>query len=145
MSNSLWPNGLQHSRLPCPSPAPGTYSKSCPSSQWCHPTVILCHLLLLPSIVPSIRVFSSGGQSIRVSASASVLPMNIQDWFLLGLTGLNCLQSKRLKSLPQHHSSKGKILWCSAFFMVQLSHPHMTTGKTIALTRWTFVSKVMYF
>ena len=151
MSNSLWPHGLQHSRLPCPSPAPGTCSKSCPSSQWCHPTVILCHLLLLPSILPSIRVFSNksvlhtGGQSIGVSASASVLPMNIQDWFLLGLTGLNCLQSKRLKSLPQHHSSKAKILWCSAFFMVQLSHPHMTTGKTIALTRWTFVSKVMYF
>ena len=90
------------------------------------------------------QFFASGGQRIGVSTSASVLPMNIQDWFLLGLTGLNCLQSKRLKSLPQHHSSKGKILWCSAFFTVQLSHPHMTTGKTIALTRWTFGSNHFY-
>ena len=86
----------------------------------------LCHpLLLLPSIFPSIRVFSndwfftSGGKSIGVSASASVLSMNIQDWFPLGLTGL-ILQSKGLKSLLQHHSSKASILQHSAFFIVQL-------------------------
>ena len=111
--------------------------------------ILYCPLLLLPSIFPSIRVFpksqffSSGGQSIAVSASASVLPMNIQlisfriDWFnLLAVQGT-------LKSLIQHHSSKASILQCSAFFIVQLSHSYMTTGKTIALTRQTFVDKVM--
>ena len=81
--------------------------------------------------------FVSCGQSIGVSASASVLPVNIQDWFdLLAVRGT-------IKSLLQHHSSKASILQCSAFFMVQLSHPYMTTGKTIALTRWTFVGKIM--
>ena len=90
------------------------------------------------------RFFTSSGQSIGVSASASVLPMNIQDWFPLGLTGLIPLQSKRtLKSLLQHHSSKASILRSSAFFMVQLSHAYMTTGKTIALTRQSFFGKVM--
>ena len=88
------------------------------------------------------QFFASGGQSIGASALASVLPMNIQDWFPLGLTGLISLQSKRFKSLLQHHSSKASILWCSAFFLVQLSHPYMTTGKTIALTRGNFVGKV---
>ena len=79
------------------------------------------------------QLFTSGGQSIGASASASVLPMNIQDWFdLLAVQGT-------LKSLLQHHSSKASILLCSAFFMVQLSHPYMTTGKTIALSRRTFV------
>ena len=86
---------------------------------------------------------ASGGQSIGASASASVLPMNIQDWFPLGLTGLISLQSKTLKSLLQHHSSKASVLWCSAFFMVQLWHAYTATGKTITLTIWTFVSKVM--
>ena len=107
-----------------------------------------CPLLLLPSIFPSIRVFSneklfaSGGQRIGVSASASVLPMNIQDC-PLGLTGWISSRSKELSSLLQHHSSKASILRRSAFFMVQLSHPYMTTGKTIAFTRHTFVGKVM--
>ena len=87
------------------------------------------------------QFFASGGQSIGVSASASVLPMNIQDQFPLGWTGWISLLSK--KSLLQCHSSKASILWCSAFFIVQLSHPYMTTGKAIALTRQTFVSKVM--
>ena len=103
--NSLQPHALQHTRLPCPSPASKTYSNLCPSIQWCHQRVhlTLCHpLLLLPSIFPGIGVFSNesvlriNGQSIGVSASASVLPMNIQDWFLLGLTGLVSLQSKEL-------------------------------------------------
>ena len=94
-------------------------------------------LLLLPSIFPSIRVFqmsqlfASGGQSIEVSASASVLPMNIQEWFSLGWIGWIPLQSKGLSTL-QHHSSKASILWCSAFLKVQLSHPYITTGKTKA-------------
>ena len=112
--------------------------------------LILCHPLLLPSsIFPSIRVFSNESvlhirwQSIGVSTSASVLLMNIQDLSSLGWTGRISLQSKGLSSLLQHHSSKSSILWCSALFMVQLSHPFMTTGKTIALTRWTFVGKVM--
>ena len=104
-------------------------------------------LLLLPSVFPSIRVFpvswlfASGGQSI--GASASVHSTNIQGWFPLGLTGLISLLSKGLTRLLQHHSSKASILLCSGFFMVQLSHPYRTTGKTIALTRWTFVGKVM--
>ena len=103
--------------------------------------LILCHpFLLLPSIFPSIRVFSSESfllirwPNIAVSASASIFPMNSQDWFPLGWTGWMSLQSKRLKSLLQHHSSKASILWYSASFMVQLSYPYMTTGKTIALT-----------
>ena len=109
--------------------------------------LILCQLLLLlPSIFPSIRVFSNeSALCIRwpnMGASASVLPKNSQDWFPLGLTGLISLQSKRFKSLLQHHSSKASILWCSAFFLVQLSHPYMTTGKTITLTRRPIVGKV---
>ena len=92
---------------------------------------------------PGSQFFTSGGQSIGVSASTSVLPMNIQDRFPLGWTSWISLQSKGLSSLLQHHSSKASILWRSAFFIVQLSHPYMVTGKTIALTRWTFVSKVM--
>ena len=89
------------------------------------------------------QLFASGGQSIGVSASASVLPMNIQDQFPLGWTGWIALLSKGLSSLLQHHSSKASVLQHSVFFIVQLSHPYMTTGKTIALTRWTFVGKVM--
>ena len=110
--------------------------------------LILCSsLLLLLSIFPSIRAFPvsqlfvSGGQSVGASASASVLPMNIQSWIPLGLT--DTAVQGTLKSLLQHHSFKAPILWCSAFFMVQLSHPYMTTGKTTALTRSTFVGKVM--
>ena len=91
-------------------------------------------------LFPMSRFFAPGGQSIGASASASVLPTNIQDCFPLGLTGLISLQSKGLSSLLHHHSSKASILQCSDFFMVQLSHPYVTTGKTIALTRWTFVS-----
>ena len=112
--------------------------------------LIICHLLLLlPSIFLSIRcfpvswLFASGGQSIGASASVSVLPMNVQDWFSLGLAGLISMLSKRLKSLLQHHSSKALILWHLDFFMVPLSHLHMTTGKTIALTIQTFVGNVM--
>ena len=110
---------------------------------------LCCPLLLLPSVFPNIRsspvswLFTSRSQSIGASALASVLPMNNQDWFPLGLTGWISLQSKWLSSLLQHHSSKASTLWHSAFFTVQLSHLYMTTGKTIALTKWTFVSKIM--
>ena len=109
--------------------------------------LILCHpFLLMPSIFPSIRSFPtsqffiSSGQSIEASASASILPMNIQDWFPLGWTGWMSFQSKELSRV---FSSKASILWCSAFFIVQLSHPYVTTGKTTVLTRWIFVGKVM--
>ena len=150
MSDSLWPHELQHARPPCPSPAPEVYSNSCPSTQWCHPSISSSVILFssCPQSLPASEslqmslFFPSGGQSIGVSAPASVLPMNIQDWFPLGWTGWISLQSKGLKSLLQHHSSKASILWSSAFFIVRLSHLHMTTGKTIALTRWTFVGKV---
>ena len=151
MSDSLPPHGLQHTSPPCSSPTPGVYSNSCPLSWWCHPTIsssvvpFSSHLQSFPasgSFLMS-QFFASGGQSIGVPASASVLPMTIQDWFPLGWTGWISLLSKGHKSLLQHHSSKASILWCSAFFTVQLSHPYMTTGKTIALTRWTFVGKVM--
>ena len=104
MSNSLWPHGLEHARPPCPSPTPGACSNSCPLSQWCHPTIsssivpFSSRLQSFPasgSFVTS-QFFVSGDQSIGVSASTSVLPMNIQDWFPLGWTGWVPLQSKGL-------------------------------------------------
>ena len=106
--------------------------------------ILCCPLLLLPSVFPSIGVFSSEsvvhifGQSIGVPASTSVLPMNIQDWFPLEFTGWISLLSKGLSRVFSNTTA-----WHSAFFVVQLSHPYMTTGKTIALTRWTFVGKIM--
>ena len=93
---------------------------------------------------PMSQLFAWGGQRIGVSALASLLPKNTQDWSPLGWTGWTSLQSKGLSRVfSQHHSWKASILQRSAFFTVQLSHPYMTTGKTIALTRWTFVDKVM--
>ena len=124
------------------------------SIEWVMPSN---HLILLSPSLPVLKffpgsgsfpmswLFTSGGQSIGASASSSALPMNIQGWYPLGLTGLISLQSEglTLESLLQHHSSKASILQRSAFFIVQLSHLYMTTGKTIALTRRTFVGKVM--
>ena len=152
MSNSLQPHGLQHARPSCPSPTPGVYPNSFSLSRWWHPTIsssVIPFSSCLQSFPASwsfqmSQLFTSGGQSIGVTASTSILPMNTHDWSLLGWTGWISLQSKRpLKSLLQHHSSKASILWRSAFFIGQLSHPYMTTGKTIALTRRTFVGKVM--
>ena len=151
-SHSLRPHGLQHARLPCSSPTPRVYLDSCPLSQWCHPTIsssVVPFSSCLQSFpasrsFPTSQFFTSGGQSIG-SFSFSISPSNEYsrlisfwiDWFdLLAVQGT-------LKSLLQHHSSKASILQCSAFFIVQLSHPHMTSGKTIALTRWIFVGKVM--
>ena len=152
MSNSLWPHGLQDTRPPCPSPTPGACSNSCPSSPWCHPTI-------LSSVIP----FSSHPQSFPTSGSFPMSHALHIRWpkywsfsFSLSLSNeysglisfrmdwldLFAVQGT-LKSLLQHHSSKASILWHSAFFIAQLSHLYMTTGKTIALTRWTFVSKVM--
>ena len=151
VSNSLWPRGPQDARLPCPSPTPWAYSLT--SIELVMPSnhLILCHpLLLLPSIFPSIRVFSNESVlPIRWpkywSFSFSICPSNECsglisfriDWlYLLAV-------QETLKNLLQCHSSKASVLQCSAFFMVQLSHPYMTIGKTIALTRQTFAGKVM--
>ena len=153
MSDSLRPHGLQHTRPPCPSPTPGVYSNSCPSNRWCHSTIS-------SSVIPfssRLQSFPASGLSQMVfsalhirwpkywSFSFNISPPNEysrlvsfrMDWLdLLAVQGT-------LKSLLQHHSSKASTLLCSAFFMVQLSHPSMTIGKTIALTRQTLVSKVM--
>ena len=115
---SLWPHGLQHTRLPCPSPTPGAGSNSCPSSQWCDPTIsypvvpLSSLLQSFPALgsFPMSQFFTLGGQSIGASVSASVLPMNIQDWFPLGWTGWISLQSKRFSRVfsnttVQKHSS----------------------------------------
>ena len=150
MSDSLQPHALQHARLPCPSPTSRACSNSCPLSQWCHPTIssfvvpFSSYLQSFPALgsFPMSRLFTSDGQSVRASASASVLSMNIKGWFLLGLTGLMSFQGT-LKSFPQHHTSKASILWHSAFIMVQLLHLYKTAGKTIALTIWIFVDKVI--
>ena len=134
MSNSLWPHGLQHAR------PPRVYSNSCPSSQWCHPT-ISSSVVPLSSCLQSVpasgsfqisQFFVSGGQRCGVSASASVLPM----------VGSPCSPRDSQESSPKPQF-KSINSWRSAFFIVQLSHLYMPTGKTIALTRWTFVGKVM--
>ena len=154
MSDSLRPHESQHTRPPCPSPTPGVHPESRPSIESVMPSshLILCRpLILLPPIPPSIRVFSNESTlGIRWpkywSFSFSIIPSKEipglisfrMDWLdLLALQGT-------LRSLLQHHSSKASILRRSAFFTVQLSHPYMTTGKTIDLTRWTFVGKVMF-
>ena len=132
-SNSQPPPGLQHARPPCPLPTPRAYSNPCPLSRWCHPIIsssvapFSSHLRSFPALGSFLMSqFASGGQRIGDSASASVLPMNIQDWFPLGwMLDLLAVQGT-LKSLLQHHSSKASILQHSAFFMVQLSHPYMT-------------------
>ena len=151
VSDSFRSHGLQPARPPCPSPTPGAYTNWCPLSQWCHPTIsssVVPFSSCLQSFPSSwsfqmSQFFASGDQSIGVSASSSVLPMNIQDWFPLGWTAWISLQSKGLSRVLQHHSSKASILQHSVFFTVQLSHPYMTTGKIIALTRRTFIGKVM--
>ena len=150
MYDPLQPHESQHSRPPCPSLTPRVYSNSCPLSWWCHPSILSCPLLLLPSIPPSIRIFSNESTLCMKwpkywSFSFSISPSNEHpglisfkmDWLdRLAVQGT-------LKSLLQHHTSKASILRHSAFFTVQLSHPYMTTGKTIASTTWTFVGKVM--
>ena len=150
MSDSLQPHGLQHARLPCPSPTLRACSNSCPLSWWCHPTISssVVHFSCLQSFPASgsfqmSPFFPSGGQSIGVSASALVLPMNIQDWFPLGWTGWISLQSKGLSRVFNTTVQKHQFFGAKLFFIVQLSHPYMTTGKTIALTRRTFVGKVI--
>ena len=150
VSDYLWPHELQHARPPCPSPTPGVHSDSRPSSQWCVAAISSSVVpLLLPPIPPSIRLFSNESTlhmrwpkycsfsfSISPSNEHPALISSRMDWLdLLAVQGT-------LKSFLQHYSSKASILQRSAFFTVQLSHPYMTTGKNIALTRRTFVGKV---
>ena len=144
MSDSLWPHGLQHGRPPCPSPTPGVYSNSCPLSWWCHPTISSSVSHSPPSIFSSIRVFSNESvPHIRWpkywSFSFNISPSDEHprlisfrmDWLdLLAVQGT-------LKSLLQQHSSKVSIVHHWAFFIGHLSHPYMTSGKTIALNRQT--------
>ena len=141
MSDSLWPHELQHTRPPCSSLTPGVYSYSCPSSRWCYPAILSsvvpfssCPQSLPASeSFPMSQLFAWGGKSTGVSALASFLPMNTQDWSLR-MDWLDLLSGQGTpKSLLQHHSSKVSILWRSAFFTVQLSHTYMTIGKTILL------------
>ena len=151
MFNSLQPHGLQNARLPCPSSTSEAYSNSCPLSQWCHPTIsssvvpFASCLQSFPAsgLFPVSPFFAAGGQSIGASVSVSVLPMNNQDWFPLGLISLIPLKSKALSRIFSNTTFQTSILWCSVFYIVQLSHPYMTTGKTIALTRQNFVGPLL--
>ena len=134
--------GLQHARPPCPSPTPGVYLNSCPLSRWCHPAISssVVPFSSSPQSLPASGSFQMSHlftcQNIGVSASTSVLPMyNTQNWSPLGWSGYLLAVQGTLKSLLQHHSSKASILRCSVLFIFQLSHPYMTTGKTIVLTR----------
>ena len=143
MSSSLWPHGLQHARPPCPSPTPGVYPNSPPLSQWCHPTIsssVIPFSSCLQSFpasgsFPMSQLFVSGGQSVGVSASASVLPMNTQDW-----SPCSPRDSQESSPTPKLKSINSSVL--SFLYSLTLTL-YMTTGKTISLTRWTFVGKVM--
>ena len=150
VSDSVQPHESQHARPPCPSPTPRVHPNSCPSSQWCHPAISssvipfsFCPQSLPASgSFPMSQLLAWGGQSIGVSSSASVLPMNTWDWSLLEWTGWISLQSKGLSRVFSNTTvQKHK------FFGAQLSsqsNSHMTTGKTIVLTRWTSVDKVIF-
>ena len=153
MCLTLRPYGLKYARLSCPSLSPGVCLDSRLLNRWCHPTIssfaipFSSCLQSFPASgsFPMSKLFTSGGLNMEASASASVLPMNIQGWYPLGLTGLISLQSKGLSRVFSNtNSSKASILQCSAFFMIQLSHLYMTTRKTIALTTLTFASKVSF-
>ena len=150
MSKSLQPYGLQHARLPCLSPSPGVCSNSCPLSQWYHPTIS-------SFVVPfsCLQSFPASGSFLHIkvlecwpkywSFSFNISPSSEHSGLIsFRIDWLDLLAVQRtLKSLLQHHSLKASILRHSAFFTVQLSHPYMTTGKTVALTRWTFVGKAI--
>ena len=133
MLSSLQRHGLQHTRLPCPSPTPGACSKSCPSSQWCHPMIsssvipFSSHLQSFPGSFPRSQLFTSGGQSIGVSALESVLPMNIQDWFPLGWTGLISLSprdSQESSPIPQHSQLQKHQFFSTQLSLWSSSHIH---------------------
>ena len=151
MSNSLPPHESQHTRPPCPSPSPGVHSDSRPSSPWCHPAISSwvvpfssCPQSLPASeSFPMSQLFAWGSQSTGASASASFLPKKSQGWSPSEWTGWISLQSKGLSRVFSNTTvQKHQFLRHSAFFIVQLSHPYMTTGKTIPLIRRTFVGNV---
>ena len=142
VADSLRPHETQHARPPCPSPTPGVHPDSRPSSQWCHPAIsssVIPFSFCLQSLpasesFPMSQPFAWRGQTTGVSALASFLPKKSQGWSPLEWTGWISLQSKgTLKSLLQHHSSKASILWHSAFFTIQLSHPYVTTMLCYAM------------
>ena len=152
VSDSLRLHELQHARPPCPSPTPGVYSNSRPSSWWCHPVIstsvvpFSSCLQSLPASgsFPMSQLFAWGGQNIGVSASASVLPMNTQDWSLLGWTGWISLQSKGLSRVFSNTTVQKHSFFCTQLSLWSNSHMHTwLLEKTTALTRWTFVGKVM--
>ena len=147
VSDCLWLHGLQHTRLLCPSLSPRVCSNLCSSSSshpLLSPSPLVFNLCQHQRLFPWVGSFTSSAQSIGALASVSVFPMNIQGWFPLGLTCLISFEVQEThKSLLHHHNLKASILWCSAISTVQLSHSYMATGKTIALTIWTFVGKVM--
>ena len=130
---------------------PRVYPNSCPSSWWCHPTIsssVVPFSSCLQSFPSSgsfqmSQLFTSGSPSIGVSASTSVLPMNTQDWFPLEWTGWISLQSKGFSRVFFNTTVQKHQFFCTQLSLVQLSHPYMSTGKIIALTRWAFVGKVM--
>ena len=150
---TLWSHGLQHTRLPCPSPFPGACSNSRPLSRQCHSTIsssVVPFSSCLQSFPASgsflmSQLFASGGQSIGASASASVLPMNIQGWFPLGFTGLISLLSKGLSRVSSSTTVQRHQFFSAQPFLLSSSHicTWLTTGNTIALTIQTFVGKVM--
>ena len=150
MSDSLSPHGLQHARPPCPSPTPGVYSNSCPLSRWCNPTIsssvlpFSSHIQSFPASgsFQMSQFFASGGQLLEFQLQHQSFQWAFRTDFLQGLLDLLAVQVT-LKSLLWHHSSKASTLRCWAFFIVQLSHPYVTTEKNIALTRQTFVGKVV--
>ena len=151
MSDSLWPHRLQHARPPCPTLTPGVYPNSCSLSRWCNPTIS-------SSVVPFFSCLWSFPES-GVFSNESALPIRWPKYWSFSFristskeySGLISFKMdwldliavwRTLKSLQQH-STKPSVLWCSAFFIVQLSHRYRTTGKTIALTRWILVGNVV--
>ena len=142
VSNSLQPHSLQYARPPYPSPSPRVCPSSCPLRRWCLPAISSSDALfsICPQSFPASgtfpmsRLLASDDQNSGASVLVSVLSTSIQGWFSLKLTGLILLSKALFRSLLQHHSSKASILWRSVLFTVQLSQPHVTTGKTIALT-----------
>ena len=148
MSDSLGPQGLQHARLPCLSPTPGAYSNSCPSSQWCHPTISssvipfssCCSSFPPSGSFPMNQFFTSGHQSIGVSASASVLPMYIQDWFPLGLTVSPCSTRDSQESSPTAQFKSINFSVFSFLYGSTLTYIH-DYWKDHSLDKVTFVSK----
>ena len=142
MLDSLWLHGLKHARLPCPSPSPGACSNSCSMSQWCHPTISSSCLQSFPASgsFQMSQFFAAGAKVLELHFSVS--PSNEYTVLISFRIGwFDLLGSKGLLRVFSSTMVKASILYHSAFFIIQLSHPYMTAGKTIALTIWTFVSK----